>query len=127
MSAKEYLKMSDAFVHNDVASLEQHIYAGYMSMHACEYAAHAIDSHDELVAENERLRTALECATNHFPGAAKMVPDGCAVLMTLDEAIDHANEKSIGSSQCAAQHAQLAKWLTDYRAMLAAAPKPEDS
>ena len=62
---------------------------------------------------------------NHFPDAAKMVPDGCAVLMTLDEAIDHANEKSIGSSQCAAQHAQLAKWLTDYRAMLAAAPKPE--
>ena len=47
---------------------------------------------------------------------------GCGV-MTLGEAIDHANEKSIGSSQCAAQHAQLAKWLTDYRAMLAAAPK----
>ena len=60
MSAKEYLKMSDAFVHNDVASLEQHIYAGYMSMHACEYAAHAIDSHDELVAENERLLELLE-------------------------------------------------------------------
>ena len=65
-------------------------------------------------------------AVNHFPDAAKMVPDGCAVLMTLDEAIDHANEKSIGSSQCAAQHAQLAKWLTDYRAMLAAAPKLRD-
>ena len=64
-------------------------------------------------------------AKNHFPDTAKMVPDGCAVLMTLDEAIDHANEKSIGSSQCAAQHAQLAKWLTDYRAMLAAAPKHE--
>ena len=62
-------------------------------------------------------------SVNHLPDTAKMVPDGCAVLMTLDEAIDHANEKSIGSSQCAAQHAQLAKWLTDYRAMLAAAPK----
>ena len=62
---------------------------------------------------------------NHFPDAAKMVPDWCAVLMTLDEAIDHANEKSIGSSQCAAQHAQLAKWLTDYKAMLAAEPKHE--
>ena len=76
------------------------------------------------------LQDALELAeeavrANHFPDAAKMVPDGCAVLMTLDEAIDHANEKSIGSSQCAAQHAQLAKWLTDYRAMLAAAPKHE--
>ena len=53
---KEYLKMSDAFVHNDIASLEQHIYAGYMSKPCCEYAAHAINSHDELVAENERLR-----------------------------------------------------------------------
>ena len=47
-------------------------------------------------------------------------------IMTLDEAINHANEKSIGSSPCAAQHAQLAKWLTDYRAMLAAAPKLRD-
>ena len=54
--SKQYLKMADAFVHDDVASLEQHIYAGYMSMYACEYAAHAINSHDELVAEVERLR-----------------------------------------------------------------------
>ena len=54
--SKQYLKMADAFVHDDVASLEQHIYAGYMSMYACEYAAHAINSHDELVAEIEQLR-----------------------------------------------------------------------
>ena len=54
--SKQYLKMSDAFVHDSVEALEQHIYAGYMSMYACEYAAHAINSHDELVAENERLR-----------------------------------------------------------------------
>ena len=59
MSEKHYMKMADAFVHDDVASLEQHIYAGYMSKHACEYAAHAINSHDELVAENERLVSAL--------------------------------------------------------------------
>ena len=59
MSTKQYLKMADAFVHDDVASLEQHIYAGHMSMHACEYAAHAINSHDELVAENERLVSVL--------------------------------------------------------------------
>lgn len=63
---------------------------------------------------------------NHSPDAGKMVLDGCNVEpMTLDEAITHANEKSMGDSQCAAQHAQLAKWLTDYRAMLAAAQKPE--
>ena len=54
--SKQYLKMSDAFVHDSVEALEQHIYAGYMSMYACEYAAHAINSHDELFAENERLR-----------------------------------------------------------------------
>ena len=53
---KEYLKMADAFVHDDVASLEQHIYAGYMSMHCCEYAAHAINSHDELVEQNENMK-----------------------------------------------------------------------
>ena len=66
MSAKQYLKMADAFVHDSVEALEQHIYAGYVSKYACEYAAHAINSHDELVAENERLRTALECATNQL-------------------------------------------------------------
>ena len=69
---------------------------------------------------------------NHSPDIAKMVPgglplvtDSCSALMTLEEAIAHADEKAIGNSQCAAQHAQLAKWLTDYRAMLAAAPKHE--
>ena len=63
---KQYLKMADVFVHDSVEELEQHIYAGYMSKHCSEYAAHAINSHDELVDENERLRTALECATNQL-------------------------------------------------------------
>ena len=62
MSAKQYLKMSDAFVHDSVEALEQHIYAGHMSKHAREYAAHAISSHDELVAENERLRELVRLA-----------------------------------------------------------------
>ena len=75
MSAKQYLKMADAFVHDDVASLEQHIYAGYMSMHCCEYAAHAIDSHDELVAENERLREELAAALCEKQRTAS-IPDG---------------------------------------------------
>lgn len=44
-----YLKMADVFVHDSVEELEQHIYAGYMSKHCSEYAAHAINSHDELV------------------------------------------------------------------------------
>ena len=52
----KYLKMADVFVHDSVEELEQHIYAGYMSKYCSEYAAHAINSHDELVAEVERLR-----------------------------------------------------------------------
>ena len=62
--AKEYLKMADVFVHDSVEALERHIYAGYMSKHCCEYAAHAINSHDELVAEVERLRGELSAAYN---------------------------------------------------------------
>ena len=125
MSAKQYLKMADGFKSGAKwfgDALREETGAADELINS---AVHAINSHDELVAENERLRNALEYATNHIPDTTEMVPDGCAVLMTLDEAIDHANEKSIGSSQCAAQHAQLAKWLTDYRAMLAAAPKHE--
>jgi len=45
----KYLKMAGVFVHDSVEELEQHIYAGYMSKHCSEYAAHAINSHDELV------------------------------------------------------------------------------
>ena len=79
MSEKQYLKMSDAFVHDSVEALEQHIYAGHMSKHACEYAAHAINSHDELVDENERSRTALECATNQLREFGELfVVGGCA-------------------------------------------------
>ena len=51
--------MADAFAHDSVEALEQHIYTGHMSKYACEYAAHAINSHDELVAENERLVSVL--------------------------------------------------------------------
>ena len=59
MSEQQYLKMADVFAHDSVEDLEQHIYAGHMSKHACEYAANAINSHDELVAENERLVSVL--------------------------------------------------------------------
>ena len=59
---KDYLKMADVFVHDSVEELEQHIYAGYMSRHCSEYAAHAINSHDELVQINQELLAALEDA-----------------------------------------------------------------
>ena len=57
--SKQYLKMADVFVHGSVEALEQHIYAGYISKHCCEYAAHAINSHDELEAEVKKLRSEL--------------------------------------------------------------------
>ena len=75
---KEYLKMADAFVHDGVEALEQHIYAGYMSKHCCEYAAHAINSHDELVAEVERLQTII------------------SALLRTTESISHIDKKSGG-------------------------------
>lgn len=52
---KQYLKMADVFVHDSIEELEQHVYAGYMSKHCSEYAAHAINSHDELVQMNQEL------------------------------------------------------------------------
>ena len=78
----KYLKMTDMFCGieatrrgNELVCGEV-LFAKFVDGDECEYAAHAINSHDELVAENERLRTALECATNHLPGGAEMVPDG---------------------------------------------------
>ena len=58
----KYLKTAGVFVHDSVEELEQHIYAGYMSKHCSEYAAHAINSHDELVQMNQDLLEALEDA-----------------------------------------------------------------
>ena len=49
---KEYLKMADAF--REVVQPERFNYA--MANPKATYAAHAINSHDELVAEVERLR-----------------------------------------------------------------------
>lgn len=35
--------------------------------------------------------------------------------MTLDEAIEHAEEKACGSSECAKDHKQLAEWLKELK------------
>ena len=69
MTEKQYLKMADEFslpVEDDTIEIycRQHIGDSFESGEM--YAAHAINSHDELVAENERLRNALECATNQL-------------------------------------------------------------
>jgi hypothetical protein len=38
--------------------------------------------------------------------------------MTLDEAIEHAEERSTCGDACAAEHAQLAQWLREYKSIL---------
>ena len=74
---KQYLKMADVFVHDSVEELEQHIYAGYMSKHCSEYAAHAINSHDELVSMNRELLEALELVINDkAPSYHDCIDDG---------------------------------------------------
>lgn len=37
--------------------------------------------------------------------------------MTLEEAIEHCREKSCNNSECAAEHKQLAEWLTELKAL----------
>ena len=126
MSAKQYLKMADAFVHDDVASLEQHIYAGYMSMHCCEYAAHAIDSHDELVAENERLREELAAALCEKQRTAS-IPDGWQ-LVPVEPTFDMQKSGSafpIGDDDLNLVDMSFEEIRCVYKAMLSAAPKHE--
>ena len=55
-SMKEYLKMADVFSDASQEYIEQLLYSGFMSKDSCELIAHAVSSHDELVAEVERLR-----------------------------------------------------------------------
>ena len=70
MSTKEYLKMADMFelpVNDDdrkaAVDLFSHMvttpYSVDYTVTMSKYAAHAINSHDELVAENERLVSVL--------------------------------------------------------------------
>lgn len=66
---KEYLKMSDGFYDLDIGFLEQRLFSGLVSKEECTYAANAINSHDELVAEVERLRNhvnSLKYLAAHF-------------------------------------------------------------
>ena len=58
---KEYLKMEDAFSRkvDPITDWDEHGHeVKWITLlsHQAEYAAHAINSHDELVAEVERLR-----------------------------------------------------------------------
>ena len=39
------------------------------------------------------------------------------ISMTLEEAIEHCEEKACGSSECALEHKQLAEWLKELQAL----------
>ena len=38
-------------------------------------------------------------------------------MMTLEEAIEHCEEKACGSRECAKEHRQLAEWLKELQAL----------
>ena len=74
---KEYLKMADVFEQlkepnpeNEIAFDLNH---GYITVLACEYAAHAINSHDELVEEVERLRCMIDGLEREYENIIKML------------------------------------------------------
>lgn len=69
MAQKEYLKMADVFGDASQEYIEQLLYSGFMSKDSCELIAHAVSSHDELVAEIERLREELSLYKTYQLGA----------------------------------------------------------
>jgi len=68
MAQKEYLKMADVFdesvdaitthygITNAIVELSSATLGDFVTLTHAQYAAHAINSHDELVADVERLR-----------------------------------------------------------------------
>lgn len=68
---KQYLKMADVF--RDVAQPERFNYA--MANPKATYAAHAINSHDELVQMNQDLLNALESIENDAGQVPKFMWD----------------------------------------------------
>lgn len=124
MSAKQYLKMADVFrnemrvvgdSNNMIADDVGIIIGCYSGDMMAEYVLHAINSHDELVAENERLRDEIAVALGEKQSTV-IIPEGWQLVPvepTL-EMISAATSDSVGFGTRA-----------EYKAMLAAAPKYE--
>ena len=72
---KEYLKMADAFDNTSQEYIEQLLYSGLMSKDSCELMAHAVSSHDELVAEIERLRDELSVASSALDEVDRVISE----------------------------------------------------
>ena len=72
---KEYLKMADVFDDASQEYIEQLLYSGFMSKDSCELIAHAVSSHDELVAEVERLRVELSVAESALDEVDRVISE----------------------------------------------------
>ena len=73
---KEYLKMADVF--REVVQPERFNYA--MANPKATYAAHAINSHDELVAEVERLRGMIDALEKEHENIIANILDKASAL-----------------------------------------------
>ena len=101
---KDYLKMSDLFTCSVIRGLNVHgpsihgengeFFACTYSNDVADYAAHAINSHDELVQMNQELLAALELARNDtfyvssgFAHAAWRCQQAKDAILVIDAAI----------------------------------------
>ena len=77
---KEYLKMADRLGDTSQEYIEQLLYSGFMSKDSCELMAHAVSSHDELVAEVERLRGMIDALEKEYENIIANILDKASVL-----------------------------------------------
>ena len=121
---KQYLKMSDVFrnemrivgdSNNMIADDVGIIIGCYSGDMMAEYVLHAIKSHDELVADNERLREEIAAALCEKQSTV-IIHDGWQLVPVEPtiEMVQAATHSAVGFGTRAA-----------YQAMLAAAPKHE--
>ncbi len=68
---KEYLKMGDAFSGRVINSNGEVVVNKYKDVDYGEYVCHAINSHDELVAEVERLNNEMQDILEMVDAAAR--------------------------------------------------------
>ena len=77
---KEYLKIADMFDDASQEYIEQLLYSGFMSKDSCELMAHAVSSHDELVAEVERLRGMIDALEKEHENIIANILDKASAL-----------------------------------------------
>lgn len=120
MSEKQYLKMADVIT-GDVVHICKDLFDGdgnLLDSVGLAYVAHAINSHDELVAENERLREELD-ATLGEKQSTSSISDGWQLVPV--EPTPEMLSAAVSDVHSATY------WGVAYRSMLSAAPKHDGS